>query len=45
MASELAEAARQVWGSADERQVPGVQVALPGAGGGPRGTAVLLTKG
>jgi acetyl-CoA acetyltransferase len=42
---KLAEAARQLWGDAQGRQVPGVEVALAGSGGGPRGTAVLLTKG
>jgi acetyl-CoA acetyltransferase len=42
---KLGEAAMQIWGGAALRQVPDVSVAFAGAGGGPRGTGILLTKG
>jgi acetyl-CoA acetyltransferase len=42
----LHEACLQLWGRGDERQVPGdPEVAVVGAGGGPLGGCLLLTRG
>jgi acetyl-CoA acetyltransferase len=41
----LAEALRQLWGEAGERQVPDAEVVAVGAGGGAAASALLLTKG
>jgi acetyl-CoA acetyltransferase len=42
---KVAQASRQLWGSAGQAQVEGAEVAVAAVGSGSRGGAILLTKG